>query len=157
MTQAAQLIESSISPSSAEIEVVQVPSGFSTPWADEQIRKHLEPAIALSHGRITIDQVFHLLHTERAQVWFAMEHEECVTVVVTEIIEWVSGRRCLKVILAGGYGSMHKTLAPIMETLESFALQEVCASVLVEGRRGWERALPEEYTFSHISMEKELF
>jgi len=127
-----------------------------TEWTEETLKKHLTPAIAKSHGRITMDQVFYLMNTDRVQVWFAICEGEVISAVVTEIVEWVSGRKCLKVMLAGGFGSLDKAMGPIMEKLEMFALLEVCASVMVEGRKGWERTLPEGYRFSHVTCEKEL-
>jgi hypothetical protein len=125
-------------------------------WTETMLRKHLTPAIAKSHGRITIDQVFYLMNTDRVQVWFALCDDEVITALVTEVVEWVSGRKCLKVMLAGGFGSMKKAIVPIMDKLEEFAMLEVCASVMVEGRKGWERVLPDGYTFSHVTCEKEL-
>jgi hypothetical protein len=125
-------------------------------WVEEQMAKHLEPALATSRGRITLEQVSMLMMTEKAQVWFAMDGEECISVVVTEITEWVSGRKSLKILLAGGYGSLERAIRPIMEKLEEFANYCICASVMVEGRKGWERALPEGYEFSHCVFEKEL-
>jgi len=127
-----------------------------SPFVDEQIRKHLEPALALTHGRITLEQVFMLMMTEKAQVWFAVDGMDVITVVVTEIVEWVSGRKSLKVILAGGYGSLDRAMQPIMDKLEEFADFAICASIMVEGRKGWERTLPEGYKFSHCVFEKEL-
>ena len=157
MTQAVSPIESSISPSPDEIEVVLVPPNQRDTWVDEQIAKHLEPALARSHGRIKIEQVFYLMMTGQAQVWFALDGTECLTVVVTEIVHWCSGRRTLKVMLAGGYGSMDRTMEPIMRKLEEYALLHICSSVIVEGRKGWERTLPDGYEFSHVAFEKELF
>lgn len=125
-------------------------------WVEEQMAKHLEAPLARSRGRIKLQQVFMLMMTEKAQVWFAMDGEECITVIVTEICEWVSGRKSLKILLAGGYGSMERAIGPIMDKMEEFADYTICASVLVEGRKGWERALPEGYEFSHCVFEKEL-
>ena len=51
--------------------------------------KHLNAAIASTGGRIKLQQVFMMMMTEKAQVWFAMDGEECISVVVTEICEWV--------------------------------------------------------------------
>ncbi len=157
MTQAQPQIESSISPSPVEIVRIfpAIRRGRDV-WVDEQIRKHLEAPLAMSHGRIRIERVFYLMMTNQAQVWFAMDGEECITVIVSEICNWVSGRRSLKIILAGGYGSMGRAIGPIMGKMEEFAMLNICASVMVEGRKGWERALPEGYEFSHCTFEKEL-
>lgn len=126
-------------------------------WVDEQIAKHLEPAMAITDGRITIGQVFYLWSRDMVQVWFAIEDKECITVTVTEIVEFVSGRKCLKLVLVGGYGSLDRAIGPVLKRLEEFAMMELCGSVLVEGRKGWERALPDGYKFSHVTCEKELF
>lgn len=156
MTQAQPQIDSSISPSQAEIRVVQVLPAQRSPWVDEQLVKHLEPALARSRGRIKMEQVVMLMMTEQAQVWFAMDGAECLTVIVTEVVQWCSGRMTLKVMLAGGFGSMSRVMEPIMEKLEEFANLQICASIIVEGRKGWERTLPEGYEFSHCAFEKEL-
>ena len=154
MTQAALQTEFSISPS--RVEVKRVHHVMRNAWVDEQISKHLEATLAMSHGRIGIEQVFMLLATDQAQVWFAMDGEECISVVVSEVCEWVSGRRTLKVILAGGIGSLGRAIGPLMEKMEEFAMLEICSSVMVEGRKGWERALPDGYAFSHCTFEKEI-
>lgn len=154
MTQAALQTESSISPS--QVEIVRIHHAMRNGRVDEQMIKHLEPAIAMANGRIGMEQIFMLLATDQAQVWFSMDGDECITVLVTEVCEWVSGRRSLKVILAGGYGSLTRTMEPFFEKMEEFALLEICSSIMVEGRKGWEKTLPDGYEFSHCTFEKEI-
>ena len=155
MIQALQQIEHSISPSSFDVEVVILPPDRMTPEIGKKVEEHLGPAIALSRGRITIEQVYSLHKREMVQVWLTLEGREIINVTVTDLTEFTSGRRALKIILSGGYGSL-RVMNEILDKLEEFARLEICASIMVEGRRGWERALPPEYTFSNIVMEKEL-
>jgi hypothetical protein len=119
-------------------------------------REHIEPAIAASHDRITMDQVFRMINKDEVQIWFSMDQEEMVGAAVTQIIKWGSGRKSLRLILAGGKNNMYRNLEPTMAKLEEFARLTNCASVLVEGRKGWERSLPDGYKFSHATFEKEL-
>jgi hypothetical protein len=122
----------------------------------EKIREHIEPAIAASHNRITMDEVFSLINKDEVQVWFSMDKAEVVGAAVTQIVKWGSGRKSLRLILAGGKNNMYRNLEPTMEKLEEFAILMHCESVMVEGRKGWERALPDGYKFSHATFEKEL-
>ena len=102
-----------------------------------------------------MEQVYHLHAAGMVQVWLTMLGSDIANVTVTELAEFVSGRKALKIILTGGYGSL-QYMPEILGKLEEFARLETCASIMVEGRRGWEKALPPEYRFSHIVMEKEL-
>jgi hypothetical protein len=158
MTAAHSQIESSTSPSLGEVEAVVVSKDQRNPLIDAEIRRHLGPTIEKSHGRIKIEQIFHLLDNDKAQLFVAVQDKkEIVGVVVTEIVEWISGRRCMKVMLAGGMGGLKMGLMePLMEKIEEFAMLGICASVMVEGRNGWGRVLPEGYEFSHSVFEKEI-
>lgn len=122
----------------------------------EKVEEHLQPAIDMTRGRITMDAVKRLHRENRAQLWVAMTCMDVVAALVSEISEYASGRKILRVVVMGGLGTMKEGISTILEALEDFARQSDCASVLLEGRRGWERALPPEYQFSHIAMEKSL-
>lgn len=156
MTQAALQIESSTSPLTGEIEAVVVPTGLRSAAIDEAIRKHIEPACARSSGQITIDQVFYLLDQEKAQAFVAVENREIVAAVITEVFEYVSGLRSLRLMLAGGYGTLRTAMTPLLAKIEEFAVLSICSSVIIEGRKGWERTIPEEYRFMCKVFEKEI-
>jgi hypothetical protein len=51
---------------------------------------------------------------------------------------------------------MHRNTVPTMEAIEAFAIKAGCQSVTVEGRKGWERALPDGYKFAYAAFEKEV-
>jgi hypothetical protein len=154
MTQALKLVESSTSPS--PVECVLVRPGCRGDHIDEKVTEHLAEAIKRSHNRIRIEHIWHLLDTEEAQLVLAIRDKEIVGAVVTEFVEWVSGRRSLRVILCGGYGALDG-MEQMMKKLEEIALLGICQSVIIEGRKGWARVMPEGYEFSGVILEKELF
>ena len=155
MTQALKLVESSTSPS--QVECVLVRPGGRGDYIDEKVREHLAEPIERSHNRIRIEHIWYLLDSEKAQLVLAIRDKEIVGALVTEFVEWVSGRRSLRVILAGGYGEMESFMEPMTKKLEEIALLGICQSILIEGRKGWARVMPEGYEFSHVTLEKELF
>lgn len=156
MTQALKLVESSTSPS--QVECVLVRPGCRGDHIDEKVREHLADPIERSHNRIRIEHIWHLLDTEQAQLLLAIRDKEIVGAMVIEFVEWVSGRRSLRVILAGGYtGEMKHFMEPMTKKLEEIALLGICQSILIEGRKGWARVMPEGYEFSGVLLEKELF
>lgn len=156
MTQALSQTESSTLPSQGEFEAIAVPPGSMDDFIEKQIRKHLEPAMELSHGKMNVESVIRAVRTYRAQLFFGIQDREVISVVLTEIAQWDNGKRCVRVLLAGGRDSMESALYPLMEKVEDFAMASLCSSITVEGRKGWERVLPEGYKFSHSVFEKEI-
>lgn len=102
-------------------------------------------------------QVFYLLDSNKAQLFLAIQEDEIVAVVITEVVEFVSGARCLKVILCGGKGAMSGGMGGMIDKMEEFAMLALCSTIQVEGRKGWERALPDDYRYSYTVFEKEMF
>jgi hypothetical protein len=157
MTQAALPIESSISSSPDEVEVVLVSKEQRNPIIDRAVRGCLESSLERTNDRITIEQMFYLLDSEMAQLFLAVEGRRIIAAVITEFVEFVSGRRSLKVIVAGGEkGYLDTAVEPFLKKIEEVAMLGVCSSVLVEGRKGWGRVLSDGYKFSHSVFEKEL-
>ncbi len=155
MTLAARKIEPSAPPSSIEILLMPAGCRFHDPlW--EKVKAHLMPAIEISRGNIKLKDVMAMQRDGRAQMWIAKTPEDLVSaVLVTERIKFVGGKRAIKTLLCGGKGMLDRAMGPMLETVESFARDLGCQSMIVEGRKGWERALP-GYTFSALVLEKEL-
>ena len=157
MTQPQPLIESFTSPSTGELEIVIVPPGCRGEHIDKKLTEHLEPSVAKSRGRITMDNVFTMHDEARVQIFLGIENSEIICSTVTEVIEWSSGKRCMKMLLGGcPRGVMWETVPTMMEFVEKTAKSLGCKSRLVDGRKGWKRVLPEGYEFSHATFEKEL-
>jgi hypothetical protein len=154
MTQAQPQTESSISPSAGEIQVILIPPTVRSEEIDREITKHLEPSIAYSRGRMDMDQVFELRDKEQVQIFLTFEDGQIIGVTVTEVMEWTTGLRCLKVLIAGGRGALEHGLDLTLEKMEEFAKIADCELIIVEGRKGWGRALPDGYEYTHSVFEK---
>ena len=155
MMQAERQTGSFTSPSTGEVEIIVVPP-YRIPEFEVGLREHLKAAIEKSHDRVTMDEVFQKAECGLFQLWVSLDAMEVVGAAVTQMIKWGTGRRSLELFLAGGKYNMHRNTVPTMAKLEEFAEAAGCASVMVTGRKGWERALPEGYRFSHSTFEKEL-
>lgn len=155
MAQAALLIESSEPSSSVEMALLRAGCQLK-PEVWVRVKEHLAPALALSRGNMTLDNVMWLQREERAQMWIISTAADRVAgVLFTEVYTFVSGKRSLRVIVAGGKGILGESRDAVLATLESFALDIGCQSLLVEGRKGWEKALP-DFRFAAVVLEKEL-
>jgi hypothetical protein len=138
------------------MKVILVPPDVRSDALDEQIAKHLEPSFAYSRGRMDIGQVFELRDKERVQIFLTFEDGQIIGVTVTEILKWTTGVTFLKVLTAGGVGAMKHGLNVTLEKIEEFAKLAECKLVIIEGRRGWGRALPGDYECTHSVFEKEI-
>lgn len=156
MMQAQRQAESSTSPSQGEVKVILVPPDVRSAALDEQIAKLLEPSFAYSRGRMDIEQVFALRDKEMAQIFLTFEDGQIIGVTVTEVLKWTTGVTFLKVLTAGGIGAMEHGLDVTLEKIEEFAKLAECKMVIIEGRRGWGRALPDGYECTHSVFEKEI-
>lgn len=104
-----------------------------------------------------MENVFDMHDKGKVQIFVGIEGSEIMCTTVTEIIEWSSGRKCMNMLLGGcPSGVMWDTVPTMMEFVEKTAKRIGCKSLLVEGRKGWKRVLPEGYEFSHATFEKEL-
>lgn len=157
MTQAALQTENFISSSQGEIETIAVRPGYRGTIIDEAIRKHCQPSIDRTNSRMTVEELLYLLNAELAQLFLAIQDGEIVGIVITEIVEYVSGAKCLKVIILGGKGALAGGMDAMIKTLEEFAMLSICSTIQCEGRKGWGRVLPDGYRYSHTVFLKELF
>ena len=148
--------EFSTSLSPGEVEIILVPPVSLNERIEAEMRKHIEPAIEKSHGRILIDEVIEKVISGKMQLWFSMSDTECVGAAITHVTTWGSGKKSVGLLLAGGKDNMYRNTGPTMQKVEEFAELLGCSSVLVNGRKGWERALPEGYKFTNAVFEKEI-
>lgn len=104
-----------------------------------------------------MDQVFYLLDTDKAQLVLVHKGNRIIAALILEYWEWVSGRRCLKIMIVGGEkGHFEEGLEITLDKVEEIAMLGVCQSIVIEGRKGWGKVLPEGYVFSHSVFVKEL-
>jgi len=156
MTQAVSQTGSFTCPSADKVEII----GLHPSWLDdeliEKLRLHLDPAIDRSRKRISWDEILQKTRAFNMQLWISMCLDEMIGAAVTHVVRWGTGRKSLELILAGGKFNMHRNTEPTMKALEEFAANTGCDTVMVTGRKGWGRALPAGYEFSHAVFEKEL-
>ncbi len=156
MTAAQPLTESSSSSSSVD-ELLLVPPGLDRTYLLDEIGKQLESALALNNGKMSYDDVLEMYRKRMCQLWMMVRDKVIVGAVVSEIVNYVSGKKVLRLLVCGS--DTNTTLAGRLEigmgVMEGFARDEGCSSVLIEGRRGWGRVLPEYHEVSTM-FEKEL-
>jgi hypothetical protein len=110
-----------------------VPPPVEVPPLFEPHRAHLEQALEGTFH--TLQDVVQAVASGRAQFWPGKQ-----AAMVTEI-DTISETKVLRVWIAGGDMEELKAMAP---GIESWARLNECREVLVEGRKGWERALKDQ-------------
>lgn len=111
-----------------------------------QARAHITEAIARTNGTHTEEDVVAMLLAGRAGLWVG---RECAA--VTEIKDWGHFKE-VNVFLAGG--SMDGIVA-MEPSLETHAVENGCRRIVIDGRKGWERVLP-EYGVLSVKISKEV-
>lgn len=114
-----------------------------------------EPFVARSYKH-NFQRVPDELATELAQgtklLWLACEGQRVLGAIVTMLFDTIEGR-ALKMLECGGdemAAWMH-----LHERIEQYAKNEGCSRVLIEGRRGWARQLP-DYRMIAVVLEKRI-
>lgn len=103
---------------------------------------------ALEGGFYTMDDVARAIAEKRAQFWPGKN-----AAIVTEL-DTLAQTRVIRVWLAGG--DMDEVLS-MASGIESWARLQGCKSVLIEGRKGWERTLkPQGYEPFSVILTKAL-
>ncbi len=159
MTQIQQQIESSRSSSSAELKFVH-PSLLET-WTADRVREHLGQACDTANGEITVEDALAMAKTGSAQIWAVMVGEEWIATIMTELAQYVSGKRVCRILLAGA-----DSILPIrsgvvphvpaaMQAIEEFALANDCTCVRMEGAPALSRLCP-DYREIYRTYEKDL-
>jgi hypothetical protein len=87
-----------------------------------------------------------------ALLWLAWDGTRIHAAAVTELRS-ANGRKFCTIVACGGEQRRH--WLHLLADLESFARAEGCATVLILGRPGWRRVLP-DYRVKNIILEKEL-
>ena len=110
--------------------------------------KLLAPAISWGPCPANLDQVYEDLQARVAQLWLVDGGA-----IVTETYETDEGEIC-RVAYAGG--SLEAGLKGL-PTIEDWARRNGCTKMIVEGRKGWARALrPYGYAEARRVVEKDL-
>jgi hypothetical protein len=116
---------------------------------------HVAPWLTAAADRCgdwTADALRELLLRGEALLWVLWDGQALCAACVTEAVGVPRGR-ILRVLACGGRRLRNwvEALAPI----EAYARDLGCRAIRIEGRRGWQRVLP-DYRLAWICIEKEL-
>lgn len=112
----------------------------------------LGPAIELSNGRFSRETVRAGIEARDLQLWLAYD-EEPIAAMVTEVCEYQTGMKTLRVMLVGG--SRREAWLYAWPHIEDFAKSLGCRLAETGGRRGWERVL-KDWRQTTVEFEKDL-
>ena len=97
----------------------------------------------------TRDHVWQLIADGRAQLWPMAD-----AAMITEIICYPTGVKHVRGWLSGGDLEQIRAAMP---HVEGWAKTQGCTRVIIDGRKGWQRALSDQgYALTAVSLKKEL-
>lgn len=115
---------------------------------------HVEDKIAQAvsrHSLMDANHVYRCLEKGRWQLWIVMDGA-IRAVVVTAVNDYPMGREC-RLLICTGDGM--KEWLPLLASIEAWAEQIGCKTVVAVARPGWERVL-KGYGRTHTILEKRL-
>ena len=92
------------------------------------------------------------IEADMRQLWVAVADNKIKAAMLTQIFEMRSGK-VVKALECGGE-DLYSWL-PLRTGIEEFAKREHCVRVIVEGRPGWSRLLP-DYKMIAVTLEKRI-
>lgn len=128
---------SSPSPSTASLFCV-APYGVDAWWS------RVTPLLAKAVDRTpkaSLTSVLEDLLAEQMHLWLIFEERHLLAAFVTEIREYPTGHKIVRVLLLGGEG--HERWSHLLAEVEAFARAEGCRGVELVGRPGWARVFPD--------------
>lgn len=136
-----------------EPQLVCIPAGDVDRLWPGVVRDLIDAAFAASNVPMPPDILDQLQRGSR-QLWLGVtEDATIVAAALTQIFEMREGRAC-KLLECGATTGLHN-LATLRAGIEQYAKHNGCDRMLLEGRRGWERAAP-DYVVTGIILEKRI-
>ena len=114
-------------------------------WTD--VEPHLERCVPHSEGELETEDFHQLLANGEMQLWLAMEDEEILAAMVSQIVSYPR-KRILRIIAIGG-GEMDRW-HPFLPALEEWALENGATALECWGRKGWLRVLDDWKCSYHV-------
>jgi hypothetical protein len=107
---------------------------------EEDARRMLEPAVARSEGRHSMDSVLASVAIGHSVLWFAFgENGKPAGAVVTQV-EHYPMKRMLNLIFCGG-DDLEGWHQDMLDVLDGYASDNHCSGLELVGRYGWKRFL----------------
>ena len=124
----------------------------------EQVWPHVEHLVRRatdkSEGRFQPEHIRQFLDARTMQLWAVHDGNRIEAIAVTKIETWPTGLKEGAVILTAG-GDVHSWISDLVATLEAWASEAGCKLGRVNGRKGWQRLLP-DYQWSGVTLEKRI-
>ncbi len=122
-------------------------------WAD-QWKAKIAPIIERMNGRVTLKEIEEAVLSGKLEVHATIgETDTLETVIITKVKEYRSGLRVLSIDYMAG---KMEEFMPDFCQLEDLAREHGCHRIQVEGRRGWDKVLGDEWHEYSRSIEKEI-
>jgi hypothetical protein len=134
------------------------------PYVWQAVKALLEPAVAVTNGRYTTEDVFYGLMAQDMTLWIAFDDDkQIVGCEVTKIVDYPSRQVLCSLFTAGEQATgsaragMREWREPMMALLIRYARDVGCTAIEGQGRPGWIK-LMEPYGVRPIAMlfEKDL-
>jgi hypothetical protein len=114
------------------------------------VRVLLEPAVAVTNGRYTVDDVFYSCMVGFLTLWIAFDDDkQIVGCEVTKIVDYPSRQVLCSLFTAGD--RMRDWREPMMELLVRYARDNGCTAIEGQGRPGWVKMM-EPYGVRALAM-----
>jgi len=111
-------------------------------------------AVRLTTGRTTPKKIIRQGARAEVQFWVAMRAEtEILAVVITELIDYPTGKKALRILLAEGQEM--RIWTPWFGEIEAEAKDQGCSVIEYHGRPGWSHIFP-EFRELYRAYEKEI-
>ena len=112
----------------------------------------------LNHPRVlnewtTADEIYNRLVNAKADLW--VDGDPIVASLVASIKRKADGSRVYKVEMMACPDGADMAWETMIESIEVHAKAIGCVSIMVQGRKGWQRALP-SYKATQVILEKSL-
>jgi hypothetical protein len=118
-----------------------------------QIKHHLQAAREAHGLEFHADATLADLKNKDMLLWLPVCGAEIFGACTTQLIKGDGGELICLILGLGGAGM--KQWLHLIEDIEQYARDEGCARMRIEGRRGWQRALP-EYQRTGVILERRL-
>lgn len=103
--------------------------------APEELNRRFQRALAVAGGTHTGDDIMRACEEGRMQSWMNND-----SLIVTEVLIFPQAN-VLSIVLA--VGVLEDVLA-MVPALDAFGREHGCKAIRMQGRKGWERVLPEQ-------------
>ena len=117
------------------------------PYIWEKVHSHLELMMPHSEGELEPEDFYEAIYSGDMQLWLAVDGEEILASMVTQIIPYPR-KKVLRIISIAGEG-MDEWIFDL-PIIEDWALSNGCTSLECWGRKGWLKVLKDWKCSYHI-------